>query len=189
MLRSLRHNLRNLLAFSGRDDRGLFWPWAITVFVVAMLVDCALMVPMIVDMMRRISSYAEAHPEGLPTGGPGAAPLPPELMPDFAGLVAPMAVVNLLAVLLWAAAVVRRLHDTGRSGWWGAIVLPFQLVSLLLGPAAARTALTGTGGGSPLATAATFNTAAYWLAFLALLVLLVGNGTPGPNRYGEAPAA
>ncbi|GAC1562808.1 MAG: DUF805 domain-containing protein [Vulcanimicrobiaceae bacterium] len=49
------------------------------------------------------------------------------------------------------AALVRRLHDTGRTGWWVLVAL----VPVIGG--------------------------------LALLVLSVLEGTPGPNRYGPDP--
>jgi uncharacterized membrane protein YhaH (DUF805 family) len=49
------------------------------------------------------------------------------------------------------AAAVRRLHDTGRSGWWYLIgLIPF-------------------------------------VGFIILLVLLAGEGQPGPNEYGPPP--
>jgi uncharacterized membrane protein YhaH (DUF805 family) len=51
------------------------------------------------------------------------------------------------------AAAVRRLHDTGRSGWW-------YLIALI-----------------PI------------VGFIILIVLLAGEGQPGPNQYGPPPGA
>ena len=66
--------------------------------------------------------------------------------------IALLAVVVVLAVLVPSLAVgVRRLHDTGRSGWW-------LLIGLI-----------------PMAGP------------IALLVLMLIDGQPGPNKYGPSP--
>jgi len=186
---SVRHNVPRLLRFSGRDSRAQFWPWAIAVFLLGMALDLIAMIPVMTEMMRRMFAYVEAHPEGLPQPQPGGPPLPPELMPDFTGFTLIAGAVGVLTILLWAAAVVRRLHDRDRSGWWGAAILPFQIAALLLGPSASKAMLSGATPSRPLALAASLNSAAYWIAFIVLLVILAGNGTPGPNRYGDPPSA
>jgi uncharacterized membrane protein YhaH (DUF805 family) len=80
-----------------------------------------------------------------------------------------------LAVLVPTAAVsARRLHDVGRSGWW---MLVFALPYF---------AWVVTANGSAINSAALI---VFAVTALALLVLLVQPGTPGPNRYGESPKA
>jgi len=65
-----------------------------------------------------------------------------------------------LAVMVPSLAVTtRRLHDTGRSGWW-------QLLSLL--------------GFIPLIG---------WIGSIVVLVWCALEGNPGPNRYGPDPKA
>lgn len=62
-----------------------------------------------------------------------------------------LVIAGLAYIIPLIAAAVRRLHDTGRSGWWYFIVLiPFV-------------------GG------------------IILIVLLAGEGEPGPNLYGPPP--
>jgi uncharacterized membrane protein YhaH (DUF805 family) len=85
----------------------------------------------------------------------------------------------LLALLSPSVALaVRRLHDSGRSGWWALLALPGNALNLLhdFYPGAAlepeRMA--------PLADLA-------GLAGLGLLVLLLWNDDPEPNRYGPNP--
>jgi uncharacterized membrane protein YhaH (DUF805 family) len=189
MLQSIRHNFANLLRFSGRDSRATFWPWAIGVYLLSMLLGFLIVLPLIGEMMQRMAAYAQAHPGGFPPPQPGKPPFPAELMPDFSSLAVPMGLVQLLTTFLWAAAAVRRLHDRDWSGWWAAIFLPFQVAGIALGGVAMRGMLGGAVEPTPLMRVASLNTACYWIAFIGLLVVLAGSGTPGPNRYGDPPPA
>lgn len=188
---SIRHNLANLLRFSGRESRALFWPYAIALFLLSIAAYILLFVPVMMDMMTRIAAYAQAHPEGLPKAAPGQPPmLPPELMPDVGRMVFPSAAIGVAVILLLAAAVVRRLHDRGKPGWWGALPLPFKLFSLLMAPAAARTITTYPPTPSPLATLSSLNGLCSLVATIILIVMLAGETERGPNRYDDgAPRA
>ena len=97
------------------------------------------------------------------------------------------AVLSLVLFLPQISVTVRRLHDTGRSGWWygglfvyliGATMLGMMVI---FGPA-------GTGSKGPVAqiivTALAFGAIAY---FVWLFVLTVFDGTAGPNAYGPDP--
>ena len=99
------------------------------------------------------------------------------------------AVLSLVLFLPQISVTVRRLHDTGRTGWWlgglflylaGAVMLSMMVI---FGPAGR-----GTTGPGPqiIVTVLTFGAIAYavWM-----LVLAVRNGTDGPNRYGPDPKA
>jgi len=78
-----------------------------------------------------------------------------------------------LALLVPISAVsVRRLHDTGRAGWW-MLLLALPYVIWL-----------ATTNGSAVNSAALL---AFALASLGLFVLLVQPGTAGENAYGEDP--
>jgi uncharacterized membrane protein YhaH (DUF805 family) len=83
-------------------------------------------------------------------------------------------------VLAWpiAALMVRRLHDTGRSGGWALLALPGLLSSLW------RDYVFYYGPSAPQAGAWDYLAAA---PGLALLVLLLWNDDPEPNRYGPNP--
>jgi uncharacterized membrane protein YhaH (DUF805 family) len=189
MFRSIGYNLARLTDFSGRESRGLYWPYAISVFVLAMLAGLLLMVPVMTDMMERMVLYMQAHPEGLPKPAPGQPPVfPPELMPDIGRMIVPLAIVNLVSLLFYAAATVRRLHDRDRTGWWAALPLPFQLLGVLIGPRAMEAMLHPGAAPSPLATLSSLNSLLYWAAFIYLIVLLAGEATKGPTRFGEPPA-
>ena len=91
----------------------------------------------------------------------------------------PFTALVLLALLLPAVAVgVRRLHDTGRSGWWllaayGPLILSMLLpLAGIVQPRLAMILLVIAGAGSIL-----------------LIVFLVLEGTKGPNPYGPDPKA
>jgi uncharacterized membrane protein YhaH (DUF805 family) len=185
--RSLGHNLARLLDFSGRESRRLFWPYALIVFVAGMVANLLLILPVIVAAMQRTFLYLKQHPEGFPQPAPGApARLPPELMPDMGPVMVGMGVVGLLTLLLLAAAIVRRLHDRDRTGWWAMLPVPFQLAAFVTGPATYRAAIQGPAAPSGLALVGQLNTLAYWAAFITLLVMLVGESKRGANRFGEA---
>jgi uncharacterized membrane protein YhaH (DUF805 family) len=186
MFRSIGYNLARLARFSGRESRSLFWPYAITVFVLGMIVGLLLFVPVMMDMMTRTMAYVQAHPEGLPKPAPGQMQaLPPELMPDIRPMILPGLIANAVTLLLYAAAAVRRLHDRDRSGWWAALPLPFQVVGALVAPSAVAAFTHPSGSPSPIAMLSSLNSLAYWAAFIFLIVLLAGEPTPGPNRFGD----
>jgi uncharacterized membrane protein YhaH (DUF805 family) len=185
---SIRHNLANLFRFSGRESRALFWPYAIGIFLLSVAAYILLFVPVMIDMMSRAVAYAQAHPEGLPKGAPGQPPvLPPELMPDFSRMMIPSALVGVVAILLLAAAVVRRLHDRGKSGWWGALPLPFKLFGIAIAPAVAKTATTYPPTSSPLSLLSSLNGLCSLGATIVLIVMLAGEATREANGLGESP--
>ena len=188
---SIRHNLARLLSFSGRQTRGQFWPYAIFLFILSAFAGVLLWVPIMVDMFVRIQRYAIEHPEGPPIE-PGPydpnAPLsfPPELMPDFSAMILPMALVNLIFVLLLAAAIVRRLHYRDRSGFWALLPVPFMIFGQLKAPQMTAMFTKGPPSGQMMSLMM-LNSLIYWVVLIALIILLVQEGTNGPNRFGEDP--
>ena len=190
ILTSIRHNLANLFRFSGRESRALFWPYAIAIFLLSVAAYIALFVPIVMDMMTRTMAYAQAHPEGLPKAAPGQPPvLPPELMPDFGRMAIPSMLVSLAAILLLAAAVVRRLHDRDKTGWWGALPLPFKAIGVALAPMVTKAMTTYPPTPSPLATLSSLNGLCSLVASIVVIVLLVGEPSRGPNRFGDGADA
>ena len=79
------------------------------------------------------------------------------------------------------AVTVRRLHDTNRTGWWVLVaVIPYFIVGVTMGMAAASGSMAGLG------TAGLFSIVAF-VGGIVLLVFMVLPGTPGDNRYGANP--
>ncbi len=85
----------------------------------------------------------------------------------------------------------RRLHDTGRSGWWigGAILATIVFVFILL----AAVGLTGFDEGGTFGSSGAFGVLAiiFLIAIvvyaIAMLVFLCQDSDPNDNRYGPSP--
>jgi len=91
------------------------------------------------------------------------------------GVYGPLSALLGLGTLVPSIAVgVRRLHDTGRSGWWLlAIVVPYAVLAFAM--ISASTSLMMIASLLVLAVA------------VALFVFMVLPGTPGANKYGPDP--
>lgn len=94
----------------------------------------------------------------------------------------PLTLLLTLALLVPGLAVtVRRLHDTGRSGWWVLLpLIPYALVAITVASAAASGSMAGLGAAGLLGLIAL-------ACAIALLVFMILPGTPGDNRYGPNP--
>jgi uncharacterized membrane protein YhaH (DUF805 family) len=96
----------------------------------------------------------------------------------------------LLALL--AAAVARRLHDSGLSAWWGLLPLPFAIVHMALMPSFfsafaqmfSGAALPNTG----YLTLFMLNNTLSLAALIVLIVLLCRRSAEGETRFDAAPA-
>ena len=81
------------------------------------------------------------------------------------------------------AVTFRRLHDTNRSGWWIlVVVVPYFIMGIMMGMAAASGDMTG------MASAGIVGLVALAGA-VAMLVFMVLPGTKGDNRFGPDPYA
>lgn len=193
MRASIRHGLTGVFRFSGRTAAGQFWPYAVTLFILMVIGWVAVFMPELNAAMGRMQRFAAEHPElATVTHGPGGTSISiegshPDLMPDFRYLMSVMGVLAGLFVLLIAAAVVRRLHDSDRSALWA---LP-PLVLIFTGLWGMRH-IVGSFDDSQEPDIALFgliflNNLAYLASLAVLVVQLVRSSTPGPNRFGPAP--
>ncbi|WP_395395268.1 DUF805 domain-containing protein [Novosphingobium sp. BL-8A] len=183
------YHLVRLAKFSGREVRAKFWPWVGIVIGLNFLATFAVMLPRVFDTVTRMQQFVREHPDqATVTSGPGHYEIAiqgnhPELMPDIGGLAATMEGLMAVTIVLLAAAVARRLHDTGRAGTWGLLPLPFLFFSFAQMP--------------KLFTAAEPDMSLFGLLFVSnlcylgalgvLVLLLARSGTAGENRYGPPP--
>jgi uncharacterized membrane protein YhaH (DUF805 family) len=185
----LWEHFRRLATFRGREDRASFWPYAGLAFAILMAVGAAMFVPMMAQSMAAMQAFAAQHPDQVTVvSGPGEYSIStrgavPGLMPSSASLLAYLGVTFGLALLLYAAAVVRRLHDRGRTGAWGLLPLPFILYSTIQMPRMFGAVGAGQQPDMGLFFSVFFSNLLYMASVLALIVLLAGPSDPQPNRY------
>lgn len=124
---------------------------------------------------------------GLP--GVGADPgMPPELMPKnigmgmfFTGL---LTLYGLALFIPQLAVTVRRLHDTGKSGWW---LLGYYFVVICTAAVMSFTALNVLDGGAVSEWPVWVSLVLLLASYISFLVLMVKKGDAGRNKYGEDP--
>ena len=183
---------RRLAEIGGRDRRGRFWPYALVVIALTYVGMVLAIMPMMAKMFAEAARYAAEHPEeatvvsgpgyySVQIHEPGAVPAPD--LGLFFGIVA---TVVFVATLLLAAAVTRRLHDTGRAGWWGLPPLVFLTIGVTLFPRLVDSVMKAEAEAPPLGLFFLLfaNNVLYIVCLIGLVVLLCLKGTPGPNRYG-----
>jgi len=188
---AMKYHARHLFDFSGRDARQTFWFWFLFLFIVNLVVGMAMSIPMTVSAMSTAFDSARS-------GDPVAAQA--AMMNQMAGSMRPLIigsiVVGLFNLVLMAAPLVRRLHDSGKSGLWAALIGAIYLASL---------AYSWTNADKVVATMRQAATAGVtnpvsgmqaqlgWQSLLGyvpmIMVIIVGllKSDPGPNCYGAEP--
>lgn len=185
----LWEHFKRLFDFTGRENRASFWPYAALIFSLSVIGMLAVMIPMMATTMSKMQQIAADHPEDVTvTSGPGQYSMSvngnhPELTPDFTMMISGVGVVCLIAVLLYAAAVVRRLHDRGMTGWWGIMPIPFLLYSFIQMPRFFGSAAIGQQPDLAVFFSIFLSNMLYLAALVTLIVLLAGGSTAGTGPY------
>ena len=156
----------SIARFSGRDTRAQFWPYAGAAVALYLVVGWVGLIPLGFLALG-------ASPPAAMTSLEMVVPFLVWVLLVFVGLVA-----------ILAAAVARRLHDSGRSAILGLMPLPFAAYS---GAMFFRLASQfGTGAPDMGTFLSVFvSNLLYMVCVVTLVVLLVRPSTPGTNRYGE----
>lgn len=181
-----------LVDFKGREDRASFWPYAAFVFVLSMIATYAVMLPPMFKSMQSMQEYAAAHPDqatvvsGAWQHSVSIQGDSPEFMPDMAGMTIGVGLVMLVIVLLYAAAVTRRLHDRGMSGSWALMPVPFLAYSMIQMPRMFSSVGSAAMPDMRLFFSIFISNILYIIALIALIVLLARRSDPESNRYDEA---
>lgn len=191
MISDILGHFFKLHRFGGRERVASFWIYAGCVFGLMLVATSAVFMPEMARSMARMQQFAREHPESATVSqGPGHYELRiegnhPELMPNFEALLGGMTAIMLVSVLLLAAAVTRRLHDSGRTGAWGLLPLPFLVAGFALMPRMFSFPMDPDMGLFALLFANNF----IYLCTLALLAYLLSKPTdPAENRYGPPSA-
>ena len=169
---SIHNGFTGLLRFSGRDPGRRFWPYAGAVVGGVMAVMMAAIIPI---MNRTFAPMDVSLPDT-------SAQLMPDMTPFFTVIQIGMATI----ILLLAAAVVRRLHDRGRRGWWGLPPAVFAGLGMTLFPGLFQSFSQGTATPAALKLFGLLfaNNVLYLGSLVLLIVLLSGASQPGDNRFG-----
>ena len=193
MVNTVKWHLANLTRFSGREARGVFWPYAGLVVLFQIVLGWVLMIPVSAVLFSNMQDFIRIQEEQMAMGADsGAAARTAEqvqahLMPLYGWIMLLSGILLVVVIALLAAAVTRRLHDSGRSGIWGLLPLPFLVISNLL-----MMRLFSGGMAEPDANIAflMFGLNGLYLILLVLLIVwLATAGTSQDNRYGPVPAA
>lgn len=194
MTNPLIRGLTGIGRFSGRDRRGRFWPYAATVIVSVFVLGGAGMAWSMQGIFAQMQSFATAHPEAATVqSSPGSYSIsidpthPDAPTMDFSGFFSVLAIVVLIAVVLLAAAVSRRLHDTGKPAYLGLAPVLFLTLGLCLLPVLMSDFDNPAGPNMGLFLALILNNFAYLASLAALVFQLVRKSVAGPNRYGPEP--
>ncbi len=91
---------------------------------------------------------------------------------------------GLIIILPWIAVTIRRLHDTGRSGWW--LLMPLVPIAMIVALAFDST-IAGTDGIDEDSWTFLGSIALFIITGIVLFVFMVLPGTPAPNRFGPDP--
>lgn len=185
-----------LLRFSGRDRRSRFWPYALLIFALVFVGVGFLMAFVTAPIFADAAAYAKTHPESVTvTTGPGHYSvqyhdMPPEAvgLPNFELMAYGIGGFAIVAVGLLAAAVTRRLHDTGRAGWWGLPPAVLLLIGMAMFPTTMRLGMAEEEGFVSLFLLQFATNALYMLSLMGLVVLLLLDSAKGPNRFGPPTA-
>lgn len=190
MLGAIKHGLGNLFNFTGRDARQTFWFFVLFVYLITTALTMLAMIPMMANMFSAIFAAARS---GAPPESVNA--MMPALMADMFGSILWVSMGSGIAMfVLLAASLVRRLHDSGMSGWWalapgaiqviGLAMLPRQLAIMqdlmkdmdpeTLNNPATMMQMQGTG-------------LIGWVAIGLVIWFGVRKSTDGPNAYGNEP--
>ena len=166
--------LKKYAQFSGRASRAEFW-W----FMLFVLIAYFVMMFLFAGMGMSMSQAVE----------PGGNP---------AGMLAAMGGFGIVLLLFWLAMIipttavqVRRLHDSGRSGWWIGGFWLLYLVYMVSAFSMAAGAVVDPSNPTPPSMAGLGVTMILGLVMFVLsIVLLIFYclpGTNGPNAYGPDP--
>jgi uncharacterized membrane protein YhaH (DUF805 family) len=193
MIAETKYCLANLTNFEGRDSRPTFWWYVLAIMLVQMVLGIVITVPMMGGM---VTSMVDAAQQGMDPEAAQAMAMG-RMLSSMQDWVIYGSVLSAISIALFAAAFVRRLHDSGKPGWivWVPIattVISQGLGFLYMGDAMAAMQTAMSSGDLETMAGVQRDMQLYssigYLGYLVVILFGVMDSTPGPNRYGDAPA-
>ena len=193
IMSSIRYGFSNLLNFKGRDSRGMFWPYALLHIGLMFAIWLPIFLAEFMSTFDRMREFAEANPDKATiTQGPGQYSITihepdASLMPDWEMMIMPLLIIVPIFTLLLAAAVTRRLHDRGLSGWIGAIpAVLFMVAGYVMAQSFGQLGADGAPDVGAFFTVFFLNLA-YNASLVILIIFLCLPTKPEANRFGDPP--
>lgn len=191
LVSALKYGLANLTRFSGRDGQAPFWLYVLMTFPLIFCAVAAVMFSEIASAMERAQEFAQANPDKATiTRGPGSYRISIndpayDMGLDTNFLFGGMLLIGAVAIILYAAAVCRRLHDRGYRGWWG--VVPAVLFFASGGSMASVFGALPAEPDPATFFAIWLLTMTYNVSLIVLVIQCALPGKPEANRFGEVP--
>ncbi|MCP5396784.1 MAG: DUF805 domain-containing protein [Sphingomonadaceae bacterium] len=192
MLGSIKYNLSHLGQFSGRDARQTFWYYVLFLVVLQFGVGIIAAIPLYIDMFTGAFQAAQA--------GLGEREMQAMMMANMGDQMRTQvwisAAVGVVISILLAASFVRRLHDTGFTGWIAVIPLGtylfslgYNIVNLDTMLAMMERAMSATEPSEAFAMQGQMASTSLisWVGILVVIGFGVLKSQDGPNKYGDAP--
>lgn len=192
MLGAIKYAFANLANPSGRDGRQTFWYWVLFITVLRFGAGMVVSVPMMTRMMASIVEAAKSGNQDPAAVQAMTMQIVTAEMPRmmWAGII-----IGAATMLLLAASLARRLHDSNLSGWLVLIPGALYAAALATMPAQIDQAMelmrNVQPGGPPDITAMMQGQGSLallsWIPALLVIWFGVRKSSDGPNRFGEAP--
>lgn len=193
MIAETKYCLANLANFNGRDSRATFWWYMLAIIILQVVLGALLAGPMMAGMM---GSLAESAQQGISPEAAQAQALG-TMFSSMQDWLIYGTVLAVISVILFAAAFVRRLHDSNKPGWIVLIPIATTAISQVMGYQFINDALPAMQAAMEAGDFAAMAqlqqdmqgySAISYIGYLVAIVFGVMNSTPGPNRYGDASA-
>lgn len=191
MFGAIKYGLANLANVKGRDARPTFWYYVLFLVVLRFMAGLAISLPTTAHTMSVAMQAAQNHADQAAMQAQMFAAMAESLpLAMWLGVV-----VGAVTAILLVASLVRRLHDSGMSGWWALLPAALQVFALAQAPTALHRAmdmlthLDARTMPNPSAMIQAQGATALlgWLPAIAVIVIGLIRSSDGPNRFGEAP--
>ncbi|MEO6388549.1 MAG: DUF805 domain-containing protein [Croceibacterium sp.] len=190
MVKAIKYNLSHLLDFNGREARPMFWYYVLFLIILQFLAGMAITLPALFASLGDAMQAAQA--------GASEQELQVSMMKSMGGTLGAAvwisAGMSAAMALLVLAAFVRRLHDSGRTGWWALLALAGQALGIIISIrnigavqhlVALSTDPANVAQVAQIQTEMARTSLIGWIAPIVVIVFGVMASTPGANRYGE----
>lgn len=200
MWQAIQYNLANLANVNGRDARSTFWYYVLFIVICQFVAGMLVALPMLFEIGGAVVDVANNSASSAHGTAPSEAEIQAMMMGRMGGMVGQQvilgAIVNAAATALLAASLVRRVHDSGRSGLWALIPIVLELAAIafnlsMMGQVEAMMELAGDPARIEEFMARQHEIARWGfvgsLGPAAGIVIGLLPSTEGANAYGEEP--